>query len=119
MGHRKEVFKPRKGKRKIAPRVKKELDENNFDGAVQTALSNYIDKSTADTFSASLLATAEAFIIANNQNWTRPIEEVSYLAIKNTETKRDISLSKFERQTIFNIVSRTLRKQFLLGGGRD
>ena len=117
MGHRREIFKPRTSKRKVASQIKQALDENNFDKAVQSSLSHFINKKTADAFSTSLLATAEAFNIANEQRWTRSIEEVTFIAIKNTEVKKEISLSRFERQTVFRIVSNALRKQVRSGGG--
>ena len=106
MGHRKEVFKPRKGKKRIAPQVNKALEENNFEKAIQSTLSHYINKKSADTFSTSLLATTEAFNIANAQGWTRSIEEVTYRAIKNTEADKEISLTRFQRETVHNIRAR-------------
>ena len=119
MGHRREIFKPRISKKKVAPQIIQALDEGNFDKAVQLSLSHFTNKKTADVFSTSLLATAEAFNLANEQRWTRSIEEVTFSAIKNTEVKKEISLSRFERQTVFKIVSNALRKQVRREGGGD
>lgn len=111
MGHRKEVFRPRKGKSKLAPLINSKFEERKFDEAIQITLSNYLDKGVSDAFAISLLATAESIVLAKENNWTRPIEEYALNGIKNAESKIDVKLNRFRKEIIFELVTKSLRKE--------
>jgi hypothetical protein len=116
LGHRKEIFKPRKSKSKTAPLIQSKLEEKKFDEAIQVTLSNYLDKGASDAFAISLLATAEAIVLAKENNWIRPIEEYVLNGIKNAEIKIDTKLNRFRREIIFELVTNSLRKEYRVEG---
>lgn len=111
MGHRREVFKPRKGRKHIESQINQELDKKNFDGVVQTALSHYLTKSSVDTFTLALVATVEAINVARDLNWSRTTEELADIGITLAESKTRIKLTTFNKQIVFNLISKSLQKE--------
>lgn len=116
MGHRREVFRPRKSKSKIANLVNNKLQEEKFDDAVKITLSNYTGKRVSDAFAISILATAEAMIVAKENNWIRSIEEYALNGIKNAENKINVKLRPFRKQVVFELVTNSLRKEYMVEG---
>jgi len=116
LGHRREIFRPRIRKSKIESQVNTKLKEKKFNEAVQVTLSHYTGKSVADAFAVSILATAEAIIIAKDKNWDRSIEEFALNGIKNAEKKIHTKLVPFRKQVVFELVTKSLRKEYKMEG---
>ena len=111
MGHRKEIFKPRTRKSKISTQFNEKLEQSKIDEAVQLGLAHFSTKSTSDAFATSLIATAEALIIAKEANWSKPIETFALKGISLAERKTDTSLNRFRKKTIYHLVLNSLKKE--------
>jgi len=111
LGHRKGILKPRISKTKISTQFNDKLAQTKIDEAVQIGLAHYSTKSTSDAFATSLIATAEALILAREANWTKPIETYALNGISRAERKTDTSLNKFRKKTIYHLVLNSLKKE--------
>jgi len=110
MGHRREVFRPRKSREKIKRSFEKNLNEKKFDKAVQLAISHYITRSAGRDFGIALIAASEAISLAKELAWSRAVEDIANMAISVAENRADKRLSKFRRHTVFELVTKTLEK---------
>ena len=117
MGHRREVFKPRKGKRRISQSFSKKISDKDAEGAVNVALSHYTNKESADTFALSLIAAVEAINIARETEWKFSIEEIANKGISRAESKTQTRLVPFRKQIVYDLVRKSLKTEFRRGGG--
>ena len=111
MGHRREIFKPRTKKNRISTQFNEKLKQTKIDEAVQIGLAHYSTKSTSDAFATSLIATAEALILANEANWSKPLETFVLRGISRAERKTETRLNKFRKKTIYHLVLDSLKKE--------
>ena len=110
MGHRREVFRPRRSKQKIRSSFEQSLEEKEFQKTVQIAISHYTRGSTGLDFATAILATSEALAIAKDLKWRRSSEDIANMAISVAESRTEKRLSKFRRKTVFEQVIKSLQK---------
>lgn len=110
MGHRREVFRPRKSRKKIRQSIEQSLKEKEFQKTAQIAISHYTKKSTGLDFATAIIATSEAISIAKDLSWRRSVEDIANMAISVAESKTEKRLSTFRRQTILELVTKSLEK---------
>jgi len=110
LGHRREVFRPRKRRKKIRESFEQSLKEKEFERAAQIAISHYSTRSTGLDFATAIIATSEAIAIAKELKWSRSLEDITTEAISSAENKTQRKLSEYRRQTIFELVIKSLEK---------
>lgn len=110
MGHRREVFRPRRSRKKIKQSLERSLSEKEFNKTAQIAISHYTRRSTGTDFATAIIATSEAISIAEGLKWSRSFEDIANMAIAVAESKTDKRLSSFRRRTVLELVTRSLQK---------
>lgn len=110
MGHRREVFRPRKSKKKIRESFEQSLKQKEFQKTAQVAISHYTQRSTGLDFATAITATSEAISIARDLKWSRSIADIANMAISVAESRTEKRLSKFRRQTVLELVTKSLEK---------
>ena len=63
MGHRREIFKPRKRSTNIKKTFERNLKEKEYQKATQIAITHYTNTSTGTDFSTAIIATSEGKIL--------------------------------------------------------
>jgi len=110
LGHRTEVFRPRGSKKKIKRIFERSLEQKEFQKTAQVAISHYTKRSTSLDFATAITATSEAISIARDLRWSRSIEDIANMAISVAESRTKKRLSKFRRQTVLELVVKSLEK---------
>jgi hypothetical protein len=110
VGHRREVFRPRKSRAKIRQSFERELQAKEFERAAQVAISHYTTRATGLDFATAMMATSEAIAIGRELRWKRSLEEIAHMAISVAESRTENRLSDFRRQTVFDLVRKSLEK---------
>jgi 1,2-phenylacetyl-CoA epoxidase PaaB subunit len=108
LGHRREVYKPRKGKKKIAKPFVDSLNKEDNETAVQVALSHYARKENADAFAVSILAVSEALSYAYQNEWNRANEEFAAIGLAYAEQRIKQELTPFKREIVRDLVIKAL-----------
>ena len=111
MGHRREVFKPRTGKKRIAEPFVDSLNSEDNETAVQIALSHYARKENADAFAVSILAVSEALSFAYRNEWDRANEEYAAIGLAYAEGRIEQELTPFKREIVRDLVIDALDKE--------
>jgi len=112
MGHRKEVYLPRGKSDKFRSKFKQSILDGNYEDAVQISLSQVTTNGTADALAISLIATAEALHSARETNWTSAIESYVQRGISKAEERKQVSLNFYRKELVFELVSKSLRKEY-------
>jgi len=110
LGHRREIFRPRKSRKKIRQSFEQSLSEKEFQKAAQIAVLHYTTRSTGLHFATALIATSEAISIAKDLKWSRSVEDITNMAISVAESRTEKRLPEYRRQTVFEIIRKSLEK---------
>lgn len=110
LGHRREVFRPRKSKKKIERSLEQSLEQKEFQKTAQLAISHYTKRSTALDFATAITATSEAISIAKDLKWSRSVADIANMAISVAESRTEKRLSTFRRKTVLELVTKSLEK---------
>ena len=105
MGHRREVFRPKK-RSKIRSQLLTALEENNFKEAAQIAAFSYSRRPIADDFAISFIATAEAIKLGRRLNWDINTDDLAHSGLAIAEKNLETNVNPGRRRTIINSIAK-------------
>ena len=109
MGHRREVFRPR-SKRQIRKGIQRSLQEKRFENAARIAAFSYSSRPIADDIAISILATAEAVVLARQLEWRKSTEDLVSAGISIAERKLDSRINRKRRSVVFESIARSVER---------